>query len=141
MEKLWILVAESTRARLFEANSLLKPLSEIHEFQFPEGRLHGGDVYADRPGRQFDRMGEGRHAMESPDIREQQHRQFSHEIAEHLEKGRLKNAFARLILIAPPDFLGSLREHLSEPLKKQVERTIHKNLVNAAPEKIHSYIF
>lgn len=141
MENIWILVAEGTRARIYEARSLLKPLSEVHLFQFPEGRLHGGDVYADRPGRSFDRMGEGRHAMEEPDFRNQQHHQFSREIAEYLEQGRVRHAFSRLILIAPPDFLGALREHLGPELEKQIERTIHKNLVDAAPDKIHDYIF
>ena len=141
MEKLWILVAESTHARLFEAKSLTKPLNEVHEFSFPEARLHERDIYSDRPGRVNDRMGEARHAMEGPDIRNQQHHDFSRQIADYLDDGRQRNAFQRLILIAPPDFLGALRDHLGHEVEKRIERTIHKNLAGADAQKIHDYIF
>ena len=141
MDKLWVLAAATTHARLFEARSLLKPLSQIHEFHYPEGRLHERDVYADKPGRMFDRMGEGRHAMEAPDVRDQQHHEFSREIAEYLQEGLASQRYSRLVLVAPPDFLGALREHLGSEVEKRIERTIHKNLVEVDPGKLHEYIF
>ena len=113
MEKIWVLVADANRARYFETDSPTGDLRETTDMVHPESRLHERAIRTDKPGRAFDRSGQGRHALsEQESIREQSAIAFAIEIADHLDNARTKHSFDRLIVVAPPKFLGELRERL-----------------------------
>lgn len=141
MEKTWIVVAESTRARIFFAKNRVQPLEELHSFSFPEARLRDQDIVTDRPGRTHESANDSRSAMEAPDIRGQQQHEFAQEICNYLEQARNKQKFGALVLVAPPTFLGALREEMNDQLGKLVNKTIKKNLATEEPSKIHGYVF
>ena len=141
MEKTWIVVAESTRARIFFAKNRVQPLEELHSLSFPEGRLRDQDIVTDRPGRTHESANDSRSAMEAPDIRDQQQHEFAREICSYLEKGRNKNQYEALVLVAPPTFLGALRDVMNGHLGKMVTKTEQKNLATEDAAKIHGYIF
>jgi len=63
--KIWVLAADSSRARLLATDSPIGELQELENFDFPESRLHGRDIRTDRPGRAFDNTGQGRTASRS----------------------------------------------------------------------------
>ncbi|GAB4359780.1 MAG: hypothetical protein Kow0073_18810 [Immundisolibacter sp.] len=149
MSKTMILVvADKSRARLFKADTPLGPIKEIEAFNHPEGRLPTRELVSDAPGRTFDSAGQGRHAMENDiDPRRQEALRFAGELAERLESGRVRQEFDCLGLVAAPQFLGLLREALTDACRAKVCLEVDKDLTPLAqardirarlPEKLYS---
>ena len=133
--KTWVLVAEQSRARLFELCN--GALTELEDFSHAAARLRNRDLTTDKQGRAFDRGGQGRHAMDpTTDPHRNELRVFARQLIARLETGRSSHAFGRLIFVAPPRFLGELRSAAGADLAAMVARSIEKNLVQAEPAKI-----
>ena len=49
MARAWIIVAESSRAKIYSAFDPTMPLVEVDDLVHPQGRLHEGDLIADSP--------------------------------------------------------------------------------------------
>jgi len=141
MANTWIVVAESSRAKVFTGKGRQAGLELLETFEHPEARQHERDLASDRPGRAFDSAGQGRHAMEQ-DIgpKEQETIRFAKQIAGYLEAARVKGGFNRLILVAAPRFLGELRQQLSANTTALVTDEIGKNLVQQEPEDIRKHL-
>lgn len=141
MKKTWVVVADSSRARFFEQMGPLGELHDLEEFEHPRGRMKGSELLTDSPGRAFDSKGAGRHAMSSPtDARRHEAEVFAGELADRIETARTRNKFRSLVISAPPEFLGLLRDKLSEPAKELITRTINKDLVKLKSDEIHDYV-
>ncbi len=138
----WVVVADSSRARIFKAESALGPLQELASLAHPAGRLHAQELTSDLPGRSFDSSGlGGRHAMEqNNDPKENEALKFARQIAEYLENGQSDNQFTRLVLVAAPKLLGYLRQSLSHPVVALVSQEIDKNLVQQSAEDIRRHL-
>ena len=138
----WVVVADSSRARIFKAESALGPLQELATLAHPEGRLHAQELTSDLPGRAFDSSGlGGRHALEQNiDPKENEALKFARQVAEYLENGQSENQFARLVLVAAPKFLGHLRQSLSNGVVALVSQEIDKNLVQQSTEDIRRHL-
>jgi protein required for attachment to host cells len=135
MSRTWILVAESSRAKLYEANGNRAPLAELEDLVHPAGRMHEGDLVSDRAGNDGGSIGQGRHVMDDrTSARERERIEFARQLAERLETACNGGAFERLVLVAPPAFLGLLRERLSKNVMERVYRQIDKNLVQQPAE-------
>ncbi len=142
MSKLWVVVAESSRARIFSVVNWVSPLIEIDDLVNPAARFHDRDLTSDLPGRSFDSAGQGRHSMEpSADPKKNEVAVFARKISERLGSARKAGEFDELILICSPEFLGLLRRNLDDVLKKHVTRTINKNLVQKDEAQIREYLF
>lgn len=142
MRKTWVLTAESSRARIFAVENRIRPLQELEGLTNPDGRAKGLDIYSDRPGRTFDSGGPGRHAMSAPmDPKQQETINFAKRIGERLERARTSGEFDELVLIAAPEFLGILRQHLSSHTMKLVNKTINKNLVQESEAIIREQLY
>lgn len=140
MGKIWILVAESSRAKIFEQDHPHSALHEVKDFDHSAARMHDSDLVSSAPGRTFDRNGMGRHAMEpDTDPKVNEAHIFAHILADHL-KQHCDKKFNKLVLIAPPEFLGILRETFSDHLNKTVAASINKNLVHETPENIQGHL-
>ncbi|HUI26373.1 MAG TPA: host attachment protein [Candidatus Kryptonia bacterium] len=126
----WILVSDASRARLFATTGKLKPWTLVQELDHPKSRLKGQDITTDKAGRMRQSFGAGsRPAMASPtSTKEVEAEHFTQELAALLESGHGRNEFSRLVLVAPPHFLGLLRKLLSPPLIKRIAATIDKDL-------------
>lgn len=125
----WILVAHRGGARLFENKGPGKGLSLLHDIPHPEGRLKNKDIGADKPGRSIDSHGPGRHSLSS----EQEPtahvtEQFAKQLSTMLDNGRNQQRYGKLVLVAEPRFLGSLRAALSTPTAALVTATVGKDL-------------
>ncbi len=131
MEKIWVLVADASRARYFETDSPMGELRETADMVHPESRLHERAIRTDKQGRAFDSSGSGRHALdERESIREQAATTFAIEIADYLDKARTEHAFDRLIVVAPPKFLGELRERLDDNVRDLISLELDKDLAH-----------
>ncbi len=137
----WLLVADSVRGRVFRADSPTGPITEIVTLAHPEGRLHEQALTSDLPGRTFDRGGQGRHIMEDRiSAKEQDNIRFALRIADHLETMRMEGKFERLIIIAPPEFLGILSAKLSDATRKLVSMRVDKNLAQETAKQIRAHL-
>ena len=136
-----VVVADAARARFFTAESATATLVEDEDRLHPEARLHVSEMASDEPGRSFDSHGEGQHAMGNEvDPKRQEAIRFAKELCEDLEARRNKGKVEGLYLIAPPQFLGELRDHLSAPLKALVKGEIVKDLTEHAVADIRAHL-
>jgi protein required for attachment to host cells len=137
MQKTWVLVADRARGRIFSATTPKGPLTEIEDLVHPQSRAHERDLTTDRPGR-----GPGGHrAMGNANTaREHEANDFARELAARLDAGRNQGDFARLIVIAAPDFLGMLRKCMTPPLAKLVAQEVTKNLTQMSPTDIRGHL-
>lgn len=128
MNTCWIVVADSTRARLFR----LAPAQEIEELEVlvnPDARLREQDLVSDSPGRGLNRARSSRFSMaEAESHREHAEKSFARQLASHLRDARLDGNLTRLHLVAAPAFLGELRLHLDEATRALIRSETAKNV-------------
>ncbi len=134
----WILVCDASRARLFTTPGRGRPWTLLHELSHPESRLKGQAINSDKPGRTQQSSGAGsRPAMEPPTPpKEVEAEHFAAHLAEVLGNGHGHNAYARLVLVAPPHFLGLLRQSLSTQVSKRVTHSIDKDYTSLRQDEL-----
>jgi protein required for attachment to host cells len=141
MKSTWVVVADSTRARILKADNAVSPLSEIETLVHPESRLHERDLISDAPGRAFDRAGQGRHAMgQQVSPKEHEVEAFVRQVAERLEQARDQGELEQLIIVAPPNVLGKLRKALPHEVARLVTLEVDKNLSKLSPQEIRGHL-
>jgi protein required for attachment to host cells len=141
MKLFWILVADSSRARIFTADTPSSPLEEIEDIVHTEGRLFDREITSDLPGRMRHPGGAGGHAYDpSSDPKKHEASNFAHSIAQLLEEALSANKYDRLVIIAEPSFLGMLRNNLSEQVKKIVCLELDKNVTTQSAVDIRGYL-
>ena len=141
MKATWIVVSESARARIFTVSGIGGKLQEVADLSHPESRLHNRELISDAPGRTFDSHGEGRHAMEqASDPQEREAQAFATEIVRHIDRGQREGNFDSLVLVAPPKFLGWLRQELSKSARNALIGELDKNLVEADAKTIERHV-
>lgn len=137
----WVLIADGSRARLFVNEGVGKGLKPVLGQQFIGTKLPSRDIATDRPGRAFDSAGEGRHAMEPPtDPHRHEKQAFAHELADVLEDRRKRNAFDRLVVVAPPEALGDLRSEFSDQLRRLVTAELNKDLTKISIHELSDHL-
>jgi len=141
MANTWILVAESSRAKFYAARNRAGPITEIEALAHPEGRLHEGDLVSDSAGSDGGSVGQGRHILNDK-ISAKKHEAFgfAKALANRLDRARNKGKFSKLVLVAPPYFLGLLRDNLSKEVMAMVCNQIDKNLVQKPAETVREYL-
>ena len=141
MEKTWVLVAESSRARIFTVETPSAPLVEVETLVHPEGRMREQDMTSDLPGHNSNHSGAGRHGFQDEtEPKEQEAINFARQVTARLEKARTGGEVQRLIIIAAPSFLGTLREQMNDQTARLVSLEVAKNLGQHTPEDIRSHL-
>lgn len=141
MAKNWVVVADSAAAKIFSVAAPTAPLKEVETLEHPEARMRAQDIESDRPGRSFQSAGNMRHGMErSSDAKKQEAIAFAREVAARLESARLQNGLDKLILVAAPEFLGLLRDHLSAETRNLVQAEFDLNITGMKPRDIRAHL-
>ena len=137
MSKIWVVAADSSRARFFTADKPASALNEIETLSNPVARLHEGDLGSDRGGR----AGSGgavHNYSTGNEAKQEAANRFAAEVCKHLEKGRNSHSFGKLYVMAAPHFLGLLRKHQSDALRGLVSDEIANDLTTQSPERIRA---
>ncbi len=127
MEATWFVVADRSQAQLFEVEGTkLKPtLKSLGTLEHPEGR-----------------RGEARRAgvsssagmrdllADTNSMQEEQDRKFVRQLLDRLTQAQHQRQFDRLVIAAPADFVGRLRELAARSLAKSVVREIIGDYTN-----------
>ncbi len=120
-DALWILVANASRARLFSTDERAEKWDLREELFHEESRQRSGELLnqPDNPNAGTlrkplaENQPNGRQSLE--------HDRFAQQLAERLERGLNDQAYERLVIAAPPEFLGRLR--------KAVSKRVHQHLM------------
>ena len=106
------------------------------------------DLASDRPGHRFDGARAaghgvnpaGKSGMEQTDWHEVAEERFAEELAEKLGEWASEGRFDRLVVVADPTSLGTLRQAYSDDLKSKIEAEIAKDLTNLPLQDIEKSI-
>jgi len=138
MNATWILVADSARARLFEADKA-GALTELGCYTNAESRAGTRGLTTDRAPTVNESVGSARHSIEphtSP--REKAAGLFARSLREVLDQGQHANRFARLVLVAPPRFLGALHTAFGKLLRDSVVAEVRRDFTQMSPGTIQA---
>jgi protein required for attachment to host cells len=126
----WILIADAARARIFSTSGWRKPLHLEQAMDNPWGRAKPQDIVTDDPGRHSSGMKSGQRSTwapaNAPDVVEEQ--RFAHRLGELLQTALARRQYESLAILAPPQFLGFLREAVGPRVRKHLARSIAKDL-------------
>jgi len=128
METTWIVAADASRARILQVADTEGHLTEVEDFVNPSARLHERDMTTDAEPR-FNGSGGGPGSdREAKRKGEYETEVFVRQLGEYLDKARLGHRYDRLHVIAPPKFLGQLRQELHKEVQKLVAEELPKDL-------------
>lgn len=139
----WVLIADSSRARLYSVPQHGKPWMLINEYAHDASRVTTGGLTTDQPGRAHGGgIGkDARSAMESKSSpKEVEIAQFAHELIEVLHDGHGQQAYERIVLVAPPHFLGLLRKGLNHTVSKLIAASVDKSFLHLADSEMHAHL-
>ncbi len=128
----WILVSDASRARIFSTELREDKWTLVEDFEHPEGRELSREIDpSSPPGRAQKSKGPGgRRTSLEPRTwpKEAEAERFAQQLGNHLETAITKRQFDSLTLVAPPHFLGLLKETLGPQSAKHVRATVDKDL-------------
>lgn len=139
--KTWVVVANSSNARIFKANSN-KQLEELGQLDHPESRAQGKDLISDKPSSGFSRSGgaTSHGTTERNEAKKQEASRFASEVADKLQASFQSGEFEHLYLVAGPQFLGMLTETMNPTLLKAVLDKVPKDLTSQKVEQIREHL-
>jgi protein required for attachment to host cells len=140
MASTWVVVADTSRARIFSAEKPAGDLVEIEDLTHPEARLHEGDLTTDRAGSGKNGGTVSFALGDTTSHKEAEATRFAHEVSERVEAGRVGGKFHKLYVIAAPQFLGLLRKHQSSATRQLVAAEISKNLSSQDSRAIRAHL-
>ena len=112
MKPHWILLANSTRARLLQRDDD-GPIVLLRSYTHSQGRARVLELVDDRAGHgNADHSYGGTSYQPRTDPKRKEHARFARELAEELEKHAQAGSFESLAVFASSPFLGELKAHL-----------------------------
>lgn len=118
MNKVWVVAADSTRARFFREQE--QSLFEVEDLVNPLARAADRDLVTDNRGRTAVGGDSVRRHAFGDDYSEREHNRvtFAREVANRLEHLRASGELERFYLIAERRFLGLLRKEMPRELSR-----------------------
>jgi protein required for attachment to host cells len=127
-DKLWILVAGGSEARIFATEKLSSDWVLKQEFSHPEAREKDVDLVADKYGEVKDNFeARGSSYAEPTDPKETEIDNFARQLAKELNLGRTRNEYKKLVVIAPPHFQGLLTKHCDKHTLNLIIKHLEKD--------------
>lgn len=129
----WIVVADASRGRIFASSKKGAPWKLLDERDHPESRMKNRDINMKEQGRTRQSFGAGHRPRMEPDTepKEVEAEHFAHELAERLSDGMKQRACSGLVLVAPPHFLGILRNSLDAQTSKCLAAAVDKDYTDS----------
>ena len=142
MSKTWVVVADTSRARIFQADKPVGPLSEVDTLVHTESRLHEQELTTDRrPGRNSNGNGGTGHSMgHETDPKRQEGIRFAKHVSQYLDEAHNDRRFERLYVVAAPAFLGDLRHSLAKPVAGAINGEVAKNVTRLSASDIRQHL-
>ena len=132
MNTVWILVCDSSRARLFEAVDGEPAWRMIDVLGHAESRSKASELVSDHAGQRSSEGASTHHDALAPssDPKEVEKGRFVHSLATRLDEAMRTRLFHRWVLVAPPHTLGMLKAEMTHELEKHLMATVDKDLTH-----------
>ena len=132
MNTVWILVCDSSRARIFEVLDGESVWRVVEVLGHAESRSKASELVSDHSGQRSSEGASTHHNALAPssDPKEVEKGRFIHSLATRLDEAMCARLFHRLVLVAPPHTLGLLRAELTRELEKHLMATVDKDLTH-----------
>jgi protein required for attachment to host cells len=142
-----IVVADESEARFYDLSSPRARLRPCGRVANPAAHLHDRELKSDRPGRVFNRAaGTGRRGAVAHHAtggerrpRTEEARRFARRIARELARSQREDRFDRLVLMAGPRFLGTLRAALRKSIRDAVAE-VPRDLVHQGERALREHL-
>lgn len=140
MHELWVLSADTHKARVFTASLPGgKRFVEIRSFVEPDTVLPERDIVSDSPGHHQGGT-QGHPKLPRTSAHEKRIQAFARDVVHFLEEEHKKGEFHKLGIVAAPHMLGELRLKLSNELQKNLFFEIDKNLTRLSPHEMRKHL-
>ncbi|HVK53962.1 MAG TPA: host attachment protein [Burkholderiales bacterium] len=142
MERTWILTADSSRARIFEALESMGAIREMQDLINPVGKSSNRELTTDAQGRYYGQGHQYRGHSTTPRVDAVEHEAelFAKTIGEYLEKARTEHRYEKVRIIAPPKFLGLLRKKIGDEVRKLVTEETAKDISSLDSKEIATHL-
>jgi protein required for attachment to host cells len=129
----WFLVADGRRARMLIEPRRGAQLEEPDDWVMEIGPEDTYDIQ-DRPPRSFERVGQGRHAMDGGrNLHEAEEEKFLKRVVSRIVDAEKRGAFTHLAIAAAPRALGLLRNYLPAGVRERLRAAIAQDIVSETP--------
>ena len=135
-DKLWILVGNASRMRLFSGDERGEDWRLLEEFRHDESRAHDMDLREQRDNPNAGTLHGPQPEIEPDGRRELEHDRFARELSGRLDRGVDSHIFERLIIAAPPEFLGRLRKALSKRVLQRLMLDLDADYSNVPAKEL-----
>ncbi len=137
MRRTWVLVANSARARCFEAGADRVGLELLSSFECPAARAKGSAVLSERKGHEDLGQGHGSASMgQHSSPRDLVREGFARDLARFLNSGVAAQRCQALVILASLPFLGRIKAHLSPGAGKALSSAIARDMTGLDPGSV-----
>jgi protein required for attachment to host cells len=121
MVKHWILVGDAGGAKVYETDALMEELQLVDDIGFAHDHVRDSATHSNRalPG-----AGSGA-AASGHDPHKLAEEKFARAVAKSINDANSRHRFDRLVVVAPPRFLGEFRAELSHNTAGRVVASFH----------------
>jgi protein required for attachment to host cells len=142
MGPVWIVLADTNRARVYAQASRGGKLALVDELSHPKAALDASELETDKPGKKGEAnlggVGGGPGAISavkhplSPhtDPEEVELQKWARKLGDFIEAGRKQNAFAELVLFMAPKALGQVRKELADKTRERIVHAAAEDLMS-----------
>lgn len=133
----WILIANASRARVFQQQEEDAPYTLLQSFEHPASRRHSSELGDDERGRAGADQAFGAAAYEARlEPQRKEHLRFAGELAAFLEQGAQHGQCRSVRLFAASPFLGELKAQLGDATQRILAGTHDLDLTAVGPAEI-----
>lgn len=137
----WVVVADHSCARLFQALVPTAPLQEIQDLVNPIAHQREGELVSDRPGHVVKgRGGPSRTVGQHETHKDRAADQFANTVCRRLSQARLDGSMGKLYVMAEPEFLGLLRKHMDTATRAIIADEINKDVTKCSAAELRAML-
>jgi protein required for attachment to host cells len=137
----WFLIADGSRARVVEKLGRRRGFRDIDDMSLSIDLPPSRDMLTDRPGRGHASYGRGRYVKENTaDPHRELKRTFAKTIAMALNAKLAAGGVERLIVVAPPTFMGDLRAALPRGVRTRISGEITEDLTKLPKHELRRHL-
>lgn len=141
MSGIRVLVANKTRAELYDLPTRRSALKPVRSFVNPVGTKRESGLGTSRPGRVMNRSGGVRHAYQPKHtIKEHAEEELVREVTAALTAYLKRGSGARMVLVVAPQTLGIYRRHLPAAVRQRVILEVQRDLNKLPVDALHKRV-
>jgi protein required for attachment to host cells len=136
----WVVVCDGAKALILQNAGDAELMNlQVHE-TLTQPNEPDREIGAGKPGRSHAADGQSRSAVEEVDFHDQAEDQFLKEVAGKLDELVHQKNAKRIVLVAPPKALGSIRPNLSSDVQAAITAEVAKDLTNFPVDQIERHL-